>query len=114
MHEGGRVMNGPHEREVPAVDLPYDTLGDEAAKGVQREDGVEVGTLIGAVVGVGPGEGGGLGRDLAVRAVARGIVYVETWRVRQVDATGGDESKAALVEGLPGPDKRATGQGVRR
>jgi hypothetical protein len=49
---------------------------------------------------VDPGQSTSVCRNLAIGAVAQGIVYVEARLFGQVYATGGDERQPALVQRL--------------
>src|SRR3712207_3187542 len=101
------------------VQISHDALFSQPAEGPQREDGVEVVALVWGVVGVGPREDLSISRDLPVRAVAKGVVYVEAGLLGQVDPAGRDEREPAFVKGPLGADEgergasRATGRECR-
>jgi hypothetical protein len=99
-------VDGAHKREVTRSQLADQAFFDQAAEGLEGKDGVQVGALFGTVVGVGPGEVFCVWWDLAVREVAREIVYVEAPLFGQMDTTRRDEGEAGSVEGLLRPDER--------
>src|SRR5919112_6007125 len=77
LYQGGRVVYGAHEGEVAWSEPANEAVLGQRSQRLEGEDGVEVGAFVGTVVGVGPGEFFGVGGDLAVRAVAFEVVYIE-------------------------------------
>jgi hypothetical protein len=99
------VVNCAHKAKVAMVHPSHDALLHQPPEGPQRDDGIEVVAPVWGVVCVGPREGLRLGRDLTVRAVAQGVVYVEAGLLGQVDPAGRDEREPAFVKGLFGADE---------